>query len=321
VVVVGNLRAKRLCGPTTKSEILPLPSQPVLVVLETELKTLYVTDSYDEQDFEAIPKDVLLAGSRACYDYTVGLTFEGKLAGSGTLVRQGSVFGILTAWHVVRVFQARGKEHTPIGLIISDRDHSFGFERTEILSREERLAIHVIGQQPDETKSADGPDLAFMQIRDPSKLATISAFKSFYPLDLRTFQPYAELKKLLMFVAGSPAKLAAEIEPGLTQSIIFVPLVQVVSETKRNDFDYVHVGVRADESPFPSTYGGVSGGGLWHVPLCRNASVPGNPFLYENPILAGVAFFEIDKSPHIDLVCHGPESVYTMTRSFIAALG
>jgi hypothetical protein len=293
---------------------------PMVAVLGSHLssfsaKCLPMRSFYIEEH-AAVPKAVLDSGTRAMHDYTVGLVFNRSPAGSGTLVSLGGVQGILTAEHVVRNFLKREAE--PIGLIITNQVHSFGFSRDEWFDKQ-LLEICVIGEPANRDKPGDGPDLAFIRILDPVKLARIAAIKSFYPLDLRGFEAPAghPLESIPMFIAGMPYDLCEEQSPDIIESKLLIAAAQISSKASRGNFDFLTVGLRADERPFPLTYAGVSGGGLWYLPLCRDDSHPQQPFWHMNPVLAGVAFFEIDRSPHVDLICHGPTSIYGIARPAI----
>jgi hypothetical protein len=257
---------------------------------------------------DKVPKPLLESGCRAIFDYTVGFTFHKRPAGSGTLVRLGSTFGILTAAHVVRQFLK--EPSVPIGMVISRHWHSFGFER------DERIEISVLAEPASRSDESLGPDLAFFRIFDQRRLETIGAIKSFYPLDLRNFEKPAEslLKSLPLFVAGMPSAFCSEIKTDHIGGAVFMGAAQIVEDVVRGDFDFLTVAVRADGKQFPETYKGVSGGGLWYLPLCRDPERQDKPFWHENPLLVGVAYYEMDRSSHLDLVCHGPQSIYAFAR-------
>jgi hypothetical protein len=76
------------------------------------------------------------------------------------------------------------------------------------------------------------------------------------------------------------------------------------------EFDYFKVSVNPKEVGLPETFGGVSGGGLWHVLLTQ---ADDGTYQFDNPILSGVAFLEDYNETMrriISITCHDWRSIY-----------
>ena len=67
------------------------------------------------------------------------------------------------------------------------------------------------------------------------------------------------------------------------------------------------------------SFGGVSGGGVWRVPVYRKKGDPKGAEYYQNRTLAGVAFYEENHLPdgRFFVRTHGPKSLY---RTFLPEL-
>ncbi|GAB4237209.1 MAG: hypothetical protein Kow0032_22830 [Methyloligellaceae bacterium] len=84
----------------------------------------------------------------------------------------------------------------------------------------------------------------------------------------------------------------------------------VVSEDQSNGFDLIDFEIVDDPNfNLPSTFAGMSGGGLWRVSYNRAANGK-NPIL--DKYLIGVAFYESALCEGRRTIrCHGPRSVYS----------
>ena len=249
------------------------------------------------------------AGAREIADYTAILVFADGRIGSGTFVNTGGVDGILTAHHVAAEIIKPGGVFR---LVIAPYPHK--------MSVSVELFEHiVIGDSTGNQRPALGPDLSFLKILDVRLLGAIKARKSFLHLDGKDFSFFGKHPKRRMtwFVAGSPYQLAQPLgihgrppEP-LTKLTNFVADAVYCSITERGDFDFIKVKVTAGEHDFPSRYGGVSGGGIWMVPLSIGDPQDLGSIRHEAPFLGGVLFYQSairDKKRM--LTGHGPNSIY-----------
>jgi hypothetical protein len=240
--------------------------------------------------------------------FSIILLLEGEICGSGTLVKVDSVPGILTAAHVVEYIEKEAKKHaTPnLGTIL---------ERRLSLPIQEPLT-HFQWFSTLRKEKEWGPDLALIRIPRPSRLfSSLETKKSFWDLTrddiastsarftkktpTASFGIVAEKTHIVgnlvqlnacTFVGGSPKKIFHE------------------------DYDYIDSLSRRSLQPeMPSSFGGVSGAGLWTFGVERHSNAKFKP---TNFLLAGVAFYEnpnLAANPDPDLVAirhHGPKSLY-----------
>jgi hypothetical protein len=79
---------------------------------------------------------------------------------------------------------------------------------------------------------------------------------------------------------------------------------------EEGDFDYLEITVdyRDPQSSLPKSLGGVSGGGVWQIPLRRLQSGEIEP---EECLLSGVAFYQTAIEDGVRFLrCHGRRTVY-----------
>ena len=60
------------------------------------------------------------------------------------------------------------------------------------------------------------------------------------------------------------------------------------------------------EGPSPESWGGMSGSGLWQIPLRSQ----GNGLDFDSPLLSGICFLEKKVNGEMWIRCHGRKSVY-----------
>lgn len=255
-----------------------------------------------------IPAHIKDAGSREMSNYTVSLILKQKLIGSGTLIRVADTYGILTAAHVAKIVENADQS---VGVNIADHPHGFFIPK--------QCLEHVVVGASKSLDDADGPDLSILRILDVNDLSTIKSKKSFYPLDkpnLGSFLETLPIGEMLWYLVGAPDEhCRSEGKFGTRNHILAAKhLVAEATYKKRevrNDFDFVTLELIAGDYSFPSDYGGVSGGGIWLLPLVMNPDVGVSTIAYEAPILAGVAFYQRGVIDGVsDIVCHGPASIY-----------
>jgi len=85
------------------------------------------------------------------------------------------------------------------------------------------------------------------------------------------------------------------------------------SHESRDEFDFVRLRVTAGDYGFPKNYGGVSGGGIWLLPITMDPDVGPSSINFDAPFFAGVAFHQSGLTGRIRVITgHGPNSIYTM---------
>jgi hypothetical protein len=229
--------------------------------------------------------------------------------GSGTFVSISKTYGILTAAHVVDML----KGPYSLGLSVSEHEHKY------IISSEYLEVIRIARGQVD----SEGPDLGFIALPS-SELGTIRARKNFHNLDIKRDQMLPtppELDKGIWTICGVPDVKTVDEQSGkgsdLCKSFCMYCGFGGIHETYTvGEYDYCDFEVKYDSSPnIPDTFGGVSGGGLWQIPLRRSAEQTIEPIEY---ILSGVVFYQTERTGlYRSVKCHGRNSIYDMAYSFI----
>jgi hypothetical protein len=240
----------------------------------------------------AVPDSLLDQATIDLEKYAVLFAVEGRASGSGSLVTLEGKFGIVTAAHVIDdLICARGES---IELVITTAYHRLSLEKATLAIRKRR------GE-----RDGDGPDLAFIGINDPNALSALKAKKSFYrlpPARPLVFDQLEDRRTALCLIAGGPAEMDSETGKRMTPEHVlmrslFFGRAQVVNEWRTGGYDFLEVAMFSGQHGFPSDYGGVSGGGIWHIPLAMDPDKGRASLHYLNPELIGVAFYQ---SPPVD---------------------
>lgn len=224
--------------------------------------------------------------------------------GTGTFVKIGERFGILTAAHVTR--EIEWHMPCPLGLTLVPEVHRFDIKPGF-------FDITEIGTPPSD---GEGPDLSFIVLGLPD-VGAINARKSFLGLD-RDRDKMLSHPPLLTdgpwFICGVPGSRTTEEAPeGGFQEVagfhgmcgITVPL----KEYSKDGFDYIEVDADYQGGVnIPSTFKGFSGGGLWQIIPAESVV---DDFTIGEILLSGVTFAEssmVHQSRTV--ICHGRSSVY-----------
>lgn len=244
------------------------------------------------------------------YDYTVALgryivngkRYHAELIGSGTLIQIAGKYGILTAQHVIPKLIKSGT----FLISIASYRHRFEVDRNH---------IDVIELQKP-SKNAERPDLAFVLLLG-HELTTIQAKKTFLSISYwktKLTDVTESLDNSLWTISGHPAAYTKSEEPSARaiEAKCFrnvLGYTYVRRELIEGEFDYLETGIcYKPGTNLPSHFGGVSGGGLWQIPI----TVSQNGEVYANdPILYGVAFRQMPiVNNNSKIICHGPDSIY-----------
>jgi hypothetical protein len=273
--------------------------------MEQNMKMVTIKEMFEKLS----NKDAVKESIMNCSVALVGITVEGNrhrasFAASGTLVEIASKKGILTASHVIKEMLAESEQ---FALSIDQRRHHFAIRREE---------VHVI-EVPKPDKHATGPDLAFVLLLPQDKLDTIQTHKYFLNLDKRRKQVLSEslpTAEGFWILSGHPA--ARSTSKGLPAENIDVKhfpndlgICGIEREYTEKDFDYIETGVdHTSGGGVPERLGGVSGGGLWQVPVSQ---LKDGQTKADDPILLGVAFWQTGVNEGKSKVrCHGRHSIY-----------
>jgi len=209
-----------------------------------------------------------------------------SLIGSGTLVIVNGQFSILTAEHVLA--EIEGSEY--LGLLTSYRGnpHRYKFETNH-------LTIHRIAKGQNDS---DGPDIGLI-ILPHETIGRLKAEKSFFNIDRRRDrfnQGFIPIDRGFWFTLGFPGVFEFDIEPNRGFSEIkgyygLCGISGIRKEYENNGYDYLEMSIKYEShnKNLPNSFGGVSGGGIWQVPLSRNNQGSLEPDEY---ILSGVIFYQ-----------------------------
>ncbi len=261
-----------------------------------------------------LSRNLIDQASRAIGAYTTPLIYEDRLIGSATFVTVDDICGFLTAFHVADLIDFSSGS---LGLAITDRPHRFEIELLHL--------THIPLAKP---RDEFGPDISFTRIPESSKLSEIRARKSFYPL---RGQLCAALETDgLWMVVGHPGILQTDEMPsvGDFSRVIGFPGIGACSGIDRtfnkHGLDVIEIGVDySGRSEALATFGGMSGGGVWRVPLYRAAGDETNEVFFEEFYLCGVAFWQSGNTDGKGyLRCQGPRTIYEFVPDRIrAAIG
>jgi hypothetical protein len=234
---------------------------------------------------------------------------ETGLLGSGTLIRANGKYAILTADHVVQNLPKTDRlglllEKTPEPHTIDSR----GTARVQIARA---------------SNSVTGPDLGAIVLAEPIG-SSIAAKRSFYNLDTRRERMLTDRPDIRDgvwiaqgFLEERSHVLRADDGRGVTKRFYNFSGVggpePIDSDGRFDYFDFPVVDEEAKHDP--ASWGGMSGGGLWQIPLRRD----GGRVVPQSPLLSGVAFFQHPTNERTcGIRCHGPASVYQMAYEAIA---
>jgi len=222
--------------------------------------------------------------------------FRLELAGTGTLVAVGDSHYILTARHV---WEKVLKSARAIGITLKEHVHQ------EFLL--DTRSILIFGPDAPEVFAEWGPDLVFLRV-PPGRVGAINAYQTFYNLTRpRQTEPGAELETWVLM--GTPAVLGSFKERHADLQICGFFVWGNTPRQTRGEFDYLDIGVDVSLPGMPEGFGGVSGGGLWHVLIRRSESSVGIDWCNS---LEGVAFYQSDvANGRRTIRCHGDRSIRT----------
>jgi hypothetical protein len=228
-----------------------------------------------------------------------------ELRGSGTLVRAGKTYGILTAAHVWRTI----REFQVVGFYL------YPPRKKEVHSIRED--VRLLDAVTFENTSDDefGPDIAFVRLTD-SKAASIEKHGAFLNLEkdeqkAQAGAPDGSVTRDI--VAGGVEALGQKINMLDDRKLVVQNSLAHVGHTNelddgRNGFDRFEFIPEPDVDYVPPhSYGGMSGGGCFRVYFPRTEGSENDPLTFH---LLGVPFFETNLAGKADkIICHGRGSL------------
>jgi hypothetical protein len=235
----------------------------------------------------------------------------GVAKGSGTLVQMCNRTGILTCAHAADTLRT-GQE---FGLGLQTPNSSYWHLPKIPVSQVRKF---VIGSG---NESRSGPDIAFIEL--PEEIASsIKARASVLNLDHERYSAAGYQVQNQMgynVIVGSVEKLNSRVKLNEqsdelhNHTIIIAGTASNYSSTN-GTYDVIEFVTDLTNSPKNvSSFGGVSGGGLWTVYVEDD----GYQLKYRDKRLHGVAFLE-EIGPPRKIICNGPSAVFSELRKKIA---
>jgi hypothetical protein len=205
-------------------------------------------------------------------------------AGSGTLVTVDSLYGVLTAAHVLEALPKYGN----VGIILN----------AENLGQYSKLVINMDHTEPVIIKGEEfgplGPDLAFLRLTDGEALGWLKAKNLFYSLSQRrdsVLSGHRPTKTYSDNITGTIHELTTE-EPRERRNVrritfrnIFCP-VRPSAVRFLNTHDLLYVQLATEHEPafkIPNSFEGTSGGSVWRFFVTEK---DGNPEIVESRLIA-----------------------------------
>lgn len=241
--------------------------------------------------------------------YSIVLLADERLCGTGTLVVADGVHGILTAGHVSEALQSNqgGERPTMLRTVLDPRGSK--------PSGEPMAHFRFYATTPASGEWGPlGPDLAFIRIPSPSPfLSGLKQRKSFWDLTRRGI---AERPVVLTEQTPSASYGVVAERTQVTERTVALQAYLFYGTSPRTfelgGYDYIDMSSRRSLQPeIPESFGGLSGGGLWHFDVAR---YPNDQFEAARFHLSGVAFFQLPElEPDIVTIrYHGPRSIYEL---------
>lgn len=231
---------------------------------------------------------------------------EMKMMGSGVFVQKGNMYGILTANHVIR--SAKFRNATDIGLVIKKGVHRFMIPKDKIFIN----SFYNI----DENRQM--PDIAIIILPNPD-LGYIKANKSFINLEKekKIFENWSFANETGIWALIGAPEVLAKIDKATSEDEVMSSYINIVGfsggviESTMDNYDICEYKVSYDkESDSPSSFGGVSGGGLWHVMIKRTdgGKIELGPVLF-----SGIAFCQSEiENNERTIYCHCRKTIYEL---------
>ena len=261
--------------------------------------------------FSEIPDSILESVSEKVFTYSsplLKITFDPpdvdyvEVIGSGTFVRVGDIYGILTANHVAKNLDGE----CFLGLALLRDEDNFKIHKSFI-------KIIDIGIP---NTNGYGPDIAFIMFNDTHR-SDIARYKDFYPLcqnrdEALSYPPPLDVG--FWAACGTPQeRITLEDSASSFSAAISMQLYcafgGVEREYIKDDYDYFEMDADyAKAKNVPHSFKGMSGGGLWQIPITFTDD---NNIIVNRYLLSGVAFWQSNQSERKSFLrFHARKSIY-----------
>jgi hypothetical protein len=263
-----------------------------------------------ELKIKDIPQAKLDKATESIEFFSTVLIHNGQPWGSATFVKCQNKYGLLTAHHVAKSLNLRPNSNENLGLAINNQPHALIIEFSNL--KHYKIGIPL--------NDENGPDIAFIEILDSEKLGWIKAYRSFCDISSTTTKTILETPvsntNSLWAIAGMPEEFSEKIESQNVFKVIWDLKAQaffggVEKYFEMDGFDYIDLKANYNtKDELPKSFGGISGGGLWRVPMSMSISDI-NTLKLGEPELSGLVFYQTQVTNNCRILrCHGPKSIY-----------
>jgi hypothetical protein len=238
--------------------------------------------------------------------------------GSGVLARAGKVGGILTCRHVVADIAQRAKRK-PDGILglCANGSRSTTLQSTAMtLAEFKALPIIAFKSAKEAEQDASlGPDIAFVKLPE-NKMAALEALGTAVDLTVQSRLAGTPSDKRGSLLSIATGVIAEGQECAFEKnSAILVPFAtsvisgEVTPMAASEYFDRLCFKPTRKETAYPSSFGGLSGGGVWQLLLDHDEA---GAMKVSERRLVGVAYYQTatDDAGYRDIIGHGPGSIY-----------
>jgi hypothetical protein len=228
---------------------------------------------------------------------------DASCVGSATLVTMGRLNGLLTAAHVLDVLPKSGD----VGIVLYKGETL----QKQVIKMENADRLMICRDK----FGSNGPDLGYLQLPEDN-VGWLKAINTFYNLSKRRDQVLARqapAPNCVDAVVGMVDQFTKDVpvnEPLLRAkafSAIFCD-GYIASERNEDGYDILDVNITSyPDFPLPTSFGGMSGGGLWRIYFVEKDGAP----TVVDKRLIGVPFYQTRSDAGITTItCHGPEGIY-----------
>lgn len=226
-----------------------------------------------------------------------------KFLGSGTLITVNDKSCILTAGHIL---ESRSYDKADrIGLCILSGEHKYELDRQILISE------HIWNKED----QSCGPDMGIVILPELG-IGTLKARKDFWNIEFckeRVMDATRENESLWGICGVAEVLTTSRPDGRIADKILTFHHYLWYSGLERKwpfgKYDYLEMSVLYErQSDIPRNLGGLSGGGVWQIPLFETSD---GEIDCGEPLLAGLAFYQtqiIESKCYIR--CHGKNSIY-----------
>ncbi|MFH1321184.1 MAG: hypothetical protein ABII90_11095 [Bacteroidota bacterium] len=228
-----------------------------------------------------------------------------QLIGSGTLVIINNFYSILTAEHVLA--EIKPSDHLGLLTSFTGSPHRFKYDQN-------CLYIHKIAKGEDDSM---GPDIGLIVLPQVD-IGLLKAQKSFFNIDKRKerfSKSFLEKDRGFWFTCGFPGEWEIDLLTSSEFSSIkgykaLFGVSGISKEYEASGYDYLEMTINYNtfNPELPVSFGGVSGSGVWQVPLIKSNNDKIEP---EEYVFSGVVFYQTQVEENNCLIrCHGRRTIY-----------